>query len=468
MQMLFAIKDSVKAMLDFILLCVRGDLVDGPDPEQIPKGFRKPEPVSPAQGPECTPVGSSAALCAGKMPPNSKEVHSPDSSSPQDGGDRIASFMPKPDPHWVRECLQQCCQCAGCFLSMAGDETLYLQLFEGLPALCGWMLGTSATGLVEHVPGIIQDLMKPLLPTFYSVHVLRTSEPAVLAACEKAFQHPEVIVCMCICCKSMAQSVCVESDSDERVWKSQLVSPIETICELLASVLSSAKPEVSASADALHAKLHALSKSDESDLADSLMQETSLMVHKLVCTMAPALPAHADKCEDADEVTAVVDTIVSTAELMLISAGSSVAQHQGQQRWIDVVSCVVEALRIAVEFVLRVVQADYTQLVRSLVSSGHDSTSCWSGGGEHLLFACVTEGADVSRVADRCANLCSRLCACLEGQEVAANQVCERTWFQQWLRSNEQLYQLVSALESSEATVSLGHSLRLLAVALQS
>jgi hypothetical protein len=288
----------------------------------------------------------------------------------------------------------------------------------------------------------------------------------VIDACQTVCRRPEVIVCLSICCQSMAARVCAESGTHEMVWRSHLLSPVETVCELLASVLSSAKPEDSIGADALHAKL--FSGSVSSDLADSMTQETSLMVHRFVCKIAPGLSAHADSLEDADEVTAVVDTIISTAELMMIAADSSIAQHQGQQRWIDVVSAVAEALRIAVEYVLRVIQADYTPLIRSLVSSSHDSTSCWSGGGEHLLFACMSEDVDVSRVADRCANLCSRLCACFEGQEVVANLVCEQTWFQQWLRNDEQLYHLVSALESSEATLSLGHSLRLMAVALQS
>lgn len=465
--MLFAIRDSVQAMLDFILLCVRGDLVDGPDPEQIPKGFRRPEPEFPATGSDSAVARVSTAPVTSSKPAHSKVVLSSGASLPEDAGNRIASFTPHPDPHWVQECLQQCSQCVGCFLSMAGDESLYLQLFESLPALCSWMLGLNGTGLVDHVPRVIGNLMKPLLPTLYSVHVLHSSEPAVIAACQKACQQPAVLVCMCICCHSMAARVCEELGTEETVWRSHLLSPVETICELLASVLASATQEVSASADALRAKLHHSSRPDDNGLADSLLQETSLMVHKVVCTIAPALSAHADSCEDADDVTAVVDTIVSTAELMLIAAGSSVAQYPGQQRWIDVVAAVAEALRIAVEYVLKVEQADYTHLVRSLVLSGHDSSSCWSGGGEHLLFACLTGDTDVSRVADRCASLCSRLCACLEGQEAAANLVCEQTWFQQWLRNNEQVYQLVSALESSEAAVSLGHSLRLLAVTLQ-
>ena len=469
MQMLFAIRDSVQAMLDFIMLCVRGDMVDGPEPEQIPKGFRKPEPVSPAQILDGRAVASSSvALCEGKAPTQSKDVPSASVLASQDGGYRIASFTPIPDTDWVQECIQQCCQCAGCFLSMAGDETLFLKLFEGLPALCRWMLGTASGGLVGHVPGVVEDLVKPLVPTIYSVQVLHSSEAAVIAACEKALQQPEVVVCMCICSNSMAQSVSVDAGVEGSVWDRHTVSPVETMCELLASVLSSIPPEVSESADALHAKLQTGSNSDGNDIADSLLQETSMTVHKLVSTLGPALPAYADSCEDGEDVAAVVDVVLSTAELMLIAAGSSVAQHQGQLRWIDLISSVAESLRIAIEYVLRVVQADYTQLVRSLVSSGHDSKSCWSGGGEHLLFAAVSDDTDVSRVADRCANLCSRLCACLEGQDVAANLVCGQTWFQQWLQSNEEVYQLISALEVSEATVSLGHSLQLLAVVLQS
>ena len=466
--MLFAIRDSVQAMLDFILLCVRGEMVDGPEPEQIPKGFRKPEASSPAQIADSSAVASSStAVCGGKAAAHSKDAVSSTVSASQDTEYRIPSFTPSPDPHWIQDCLQQCCQCAGCFLSMAGDEALFLKLFQGLPALCGWMLGTTSVGLVDHIPGVIEDLMKPLVPTIYSVQVLRSSEPAVIAACQKALQQPEVVVCMCMCSNLMAKSVSVEPGTEDSVWHSHIISPVETMCELLASVLSSIAPEVSADADALHAKLRASSKSDGSDLDDSLLQEVALTVHKLVGILGPALPAYADGCEDGDEVAAVVDVVLATAELMVIAAGSSLAQHQGQQRWIDLLSSVAESLRIAIEYVLRVVQADYSQLVRSLISSGHDSKSCWSGGGEHLLFAAVSEDIDVSRVADRCANLCSRLCACLEGQDVAANLVCEQTWFQQWLQSNEQVYLLVSALESSEATVSLGHSLQLLAVVLQ-
>lgn len=462
MQALLAVKDTVQSMLDFILLCVRGDLVDGPEPEQIPKGFRRPEPApnQSAEGTDQVQQDSDPSLDVSM--PQMKKI----------GADGTAYGDTTPDPNWAQDSLQQCCHCVGYFLSMAGDEDLFLKLFSGLPALCSWMLGVNDEAPVKFVstPVAIRDVTKSIMLALYSTHVLRSSAPAVVSACTKACQAPEVVICLCTCCRSMIDSMRTEAevDTEDKVWHSRFLSPVETMCELLTSVLCS-KTEVAANADSLHAKLHAskTEADDDSIPSESLMQQTALAVHKFVCTIAPKLGEHANTCEDGDDVTEIVDTIVATAELMLVTTDSSVSLQPGDQRWVGIIAAVAEALRIAVEYVLRVVEADYTPLIRSLVSGGQDSKSCWSGGGEHLLLACVEDDVDVSRVADKCAQICSRLCACLEEHETATKVLCEQTWLDPWLRSNDHVYQIVSVLENSEETVSLGHSLRLLAVSLQ-
>jgi hypothetical protein len=472
MQVIATIQEAVHSMLDFIYLVLRSEVIDGPEPQQIPKGFRKDASLE-------APDGDTSTMETASQPIKAQVQLTKSGLSAEGAVDVLAASLAQatvsdcspgvegPDLHWLIQTLQECCRATGCFLSMCGDEAETLRLIKVFPDLCSWILNIDGTEQPYAQLGSREErlrLLQPLLPALYTVQVLHTCTPEVLGTCEAALFQRQSILCIGICCISLAKS-CASGDI-MGLWAEVVASPINVACELCSSVLRSAQPEAVHAAETTY-----LAASDEGGALcgddRGLSQAVARAVHELVCVLSPTLPAHCDTMDGTDDVASVIDVILGTAELMLIAAGPFMDEHAGEHGWVELVSAAAEALRIAMEYVLRIEEGDFTPLIGKLVETGKHSLTCWGSCREHLLLASVLEPTDVTNVIDRCTDLCVRLCACLEGEAEAA-QVCAQTWLQPWLQEDPaKLHALTSTLEGAEQTLSLGHALQMLAMALQ-
>lgn len=455
MQVLNALEDSVLSMLDFVAFIAGDSRDDGPEPQQIPKGFR--------------PLPATDEAEAFTMKIDDHVAHARVNSAQR----KLSAFSIQPvqgtveaDWGWELRTMQACCHSVGMLISLAGGVAVCKKLLTILPDLCVW-IGVSCVAKGDADPSETKTkLLAPieaLTPALYSIYNLKVNGGTLSESCAVTLQHPNVFTLLGCCCVAAINGLCQQSMP--LIWHATLVSESVVACELIASALRKLSKSDLLTVEQLYAQLgrHTVSLP-----ANGLLLDIAIVGDELLGALAAAIPTHMTSVVDSSEAASAVIDAVGNVATLVSTAISIMEPHSNKVGLLPALRSTCGAFWLMLEVVLTVALGRYNISVQILVSAGQEESTSWQCAMEHLLLPGLHDKINIEDVADRCCDICGNICTTLEAVPSLVGKSCEESWIGAYLQSDADFEQICTVLEQTGSLASLGHALRLLALQIRS
>eukprot|EP00892_Ulva_mutabilis_P008335 jgi/Ulvmu1/5874/UM250_0002.1 len=457
LEVLKALEESVSSMLDFISFIAAGTVVEGPEPQQIPKGF----------GPVADHTDIQPGTCGTAT--SDHVEHDSAEQVPR----KLSSFIVQPFHEgiceavgaWVPRTMKACCHSTGMLVSLAGGVNASTKLLRLLPDLCTWVCSWNAPE--PEVDGIktplhLITLIEPFLSALYAVHNLQVSGAAVASSCAEVLQNPKVFMLVGLCCVTIVKRrLQCKASLPSEYWQNTLASDAIVACQLVASAVCILSKAQLNSVEGLYLQLWQHRGFTPSLL---LLPEVVVACNELLCTLAVAMPAHVGSAVDCDEdATAIIDGVGALAAVISATVSQFVAPDDVTAEVVSALQSVCGAVRLMLEVILTCASSgQYDELVRTLVSLGEEESTTWRSAKDHLLLACLHEGINTEEICNICCGVCTSASTAIEVAPSLATEVYKGTWFGSYMQIEDGVETLCTALEQTGQSVSVGHALRAL------